>query len=1149
MAGGWRRRVTWVAGVLVGLVALALVLPPLILRGRVLRWVAARATSGLCGEFDLGDGHLGLSVMPDVLLGRPFAVELDEAHIRAPDGTELIGIARVTARVSIARHPWRIVLDDAVAEHGQWKLVDGGAPGARFVDAFRQVPAGGSRASCGERRPPGHGGGHALSSGSTLVVRNLRLEEVDTELSFRDWGLKLPRARAHGTLAVGVPGSAGILFEARDVVAPGGSLRVGRVGTRGMTSATFDEVVISSVAAAAEHPTAIELTVGRARTGRSILSGKAEFEGVFPVPGRPRAPPGMRLEAKWTDTADVLARLEAAWLPPGATLEQVGLGGVITARLDGPYKALTGTITADGAHGHLQATMENGRRAAADVRADGIELAPLLDERLHALFAGRASGRLRARVELAARAADIEATIDEAEVSIDRAARGFGPRHVSLRVGSSPKGPSPVRLSTADTLALALERARLHADTLELDNWRLRWAGLSVRGRVALSLPATTGRLEATVDGSLTSLAAWVPPQICSARGSAKVLVSGPLDHLRAKLVFGPDTQVAFLGERFHAPRAPATATLHGREVSVSELRFTHDGGGQLAARVRGHLDRDLGGHLAIRSYPLSRVPAFGQIKLPDVLGAPRRSSLADVIEGTLDATLDVHGTLPRPSAKGTATVTGVSLAKRPLPDGRFGVHLWPLRATVDGAFGPTFSISGVGSSGPRGAAVTANVVFDGFAVAAWLPKPLDQLISKVTGRTTISVEPGLPPRAASTLHLSGPAGEVDFDGTRRGTSIRAAVRGHVELAGLRPVWSPALTNADGTIDVDLRGGIDYTNPRLDDLAGTVQISRALRVQPRNARLILQAEPGGRILVDGPRFSTEGLAVTTPGARAELRGEVRIDVDDPARSPVALQASGQLDAGALARRISIPLLASAAGDATFAVRARGEASAPSIDGQARFDGVELRPARAGWPTVRLDGSIEARGHTVSTRGLRVVTNPGGTLTIGGANGPASVEILSLQPPQLGRVEVPVTARGLRIGGPSSSLEIGALDLSVRLEGDDHALTLRGDVGIARARFDPRGRKPAKAGPSRPWFESLPPHLTLDLTLHGVGDAVSIKIPMLPDVSLAFACHVDATHQGARLSGRLHGDGLYSRMAVTVYDWFKSEDVRACRVIK
>src|SRR5262249_6216066 len=154
-------------------------------------------------------------------------------------------------------------------------------------------------------------------SGVTLVIRDILLDEVDTELDFAAWGLKLPRVRARGSLGIGLPGTGGILFDARDVKAPGGALRIGRADQRGMTRAAFDEVVISRVATTAEQPTDIALTVAGARTGRSNLTGKARFTNVFRLPGVKRAlrpPSGVQMDARWTDMADMLAGLEAAWM-------------------------------------------------------------------------------------------------------------------------------------------------------------------------------------------------------------------------------------------------------------------------------------------------------------------------------------------------------------------------------------------------------------------------------------------------------------------------------------------------------------------------------------------------------------------------------------------------------------------------------------------------------------------------------------------------------------------------------------------------------------------------------------------------------------------------------------------------------------------
>src|SRR5262249_22699313 len=155
--------------------------------------------------------------------------------------------------------------------------------------------------------------------------------------------------------------------------------------------------------------------------------------------------------------------------------------------------------------------------------------------------------------------------------------------------------------------------------------------------------------------------------------------------------------------------------------------------------------------------------------------------------------------------------------------------------------------------------------------------------------------------------------------------------------------------------------------------------------------------------------------------------------------------------------------------------------------------------------------------------------------IGAPTTPASVEILSFEPPRLGRVDVPVAARGLHFGDASSLMSVGALDLSLRLFGDASLLTLRGDVGIANARVDSSKSKPGpRTGPSKPWFEGLPPRLLLDLNVHGPAHAISVAVPVVPDVSVGFTCHVSASRGGATMSGHIRGSTVWSRMAITLY---------------
>jgi hypothetical protein len=49
------------------------------------------------------------------------------------------------------------------------------------------------------------------------------------------------------------------------------------------------------------------------------------------------------------------------------------------------------------------------------------------------------------------------------------------------------------------------------------------------------------------------------------------------------------------------------------------------------------------------------------------------------------------------------------------------------------------------------------------------------------------------------------------------------------------------------------------------------------------------------------------------------------------------------------------------------------------------------------------------------------------------------------------------------------------------------------------------------------------------------------------VTVDFQCHLVATQRGAALSGRLQGQGAYSRAAVAVYDWLTPGSLRRCQI--
>jgi hypothetical protein len=1152
----WGRRVAWA---LLALVVLLPALPPLLLRGALLRWVVARQTEPLCGAIRIDDGRLGWLVVPDLLLGRPFSVEVDGVRVAGADGAETLRAERISATVDLGRNPWRVVLDAAVVSHGRWRLtVDG--TGGGFLGAFRAVPAGATRAEClapAPARGAPRSTPHATSGGGSLVARDVRLDEIDVELDFPVWGLALPRVRASGSLAVGTPGGTGFTFDVHDATAPGGTLRAGPGGaaaTLATTTAHFDDVVIARVGVSPDEPRNLALTVARADTGRSRLAGTAVFENVFArrgPRGGERHPPGLVLEARWERLADAAARLDAPWLPRTALGEV--LDGALVARVRGPFRALSGTLSLEGPRVGIEATVERGERATLDARASDLWLAPFLHDSLKPLLAGQVTGHLRAELELSAGLADVDLRIPSADLELARADAGSEPRRLAFRVGPRAPGTPPRSPAEAgETLELGLTSARLFRRTLRLEGLSARWAEVSARGALTLEMPRRAGgapaspaRLDAKATVAVAGIARWVPRATASARVLAQATLTGTLDHLRARVAFAPSTTATILGQRFRAP-SQATLTLdEERTLTLFRLVLAREGGGKLAARGRAERAGPLDGELLVTDYPLAALPGLGRVPLPAALARGRATSLGDALEGRLDATLKVTGPTVRPAVSGTLTLAEVALAGRRVGDGHLRIRARGQTLALGGTLGPALSLDAGVMRRRDGVAADMNVKLHDFALAPWLPPTLSGLELAVSGDGRVAVAPRRPLATHAELRLSGAGSVLDLRGETSGEEVRATARGRVELAGLRPLWRRALADADGALTLDLA-----TAPGAP-LTGTLAVARALALQPLGWPLALGVAEGGRLDVDGAHVHAPGLALTTAGERVDLAGDVWVDLEAPERSRVALTAKARLDAGALVRQARVPALASAAGTITLDARATGELRAPEATGTARLDAVELHPAAAAWPAVRVNGAIEANGRGFRAHGLRVETIGAaiatGALTVGADDAPASVDVGAWWPLRVSRLDVPLVARGLRVGTTTSSFAVRALDLRLRLAGDPaRELVLSGDVGVEGARFDPFGGKKSAGGPSRAWYAALPPRLTLDLTLHGPDDAVVVAVPVLPDVDLGFRCHVGGSARGGTIAGQLHGRGLYSRFMLAL---FAPAGARQCRVLK
>jgi hypothetical protein len=115
---------------------------PLIVRGPVLAHLVEHESKDLCGTVQVSGGHVSLGLAPALLFQRPFDVVLEGTHMRELDGSDTFRARSVRARLSVHRHPWRVIVERAVISDGGWRLVDKGL-GQPLTEALRKIPPAG----------------------------------------------------------------------------------------------------------------------------------------------------------------------------------------------------------------------------------------------------------------------------------------------------------------------------------------------------------------------------------------------------------------------------------------------------------------------------------------------------------------------------------------------------------------------------------------------------------------------------------------------------------------------------------------------------------------------------------------------------------------------------------------------------------------------------------------------------------------------------------------------------------------------------------------------------------------------------------------------------------------------------------------------
>ena len=1161
-SGQRRRRIGRITATVLGALLLLLTLLPLVVRGPVARWAVARATAGLCGKFEISGGHLGWAAVWQLLLGAPTDFAIEDVRITGADGKVVFSAARFEARLEIHLRPFRLVLSDVLMARGGWRLaLPDNAVGS--FDAFLGVPDEG-RAGCLDpharrtSKAPRRGG----PSGS-IVIRNVQFEDVDVDLAFTPWELELARVNAVGMLALGGDGPP-LQFEARDVIAAGGALRIGRRGEAWTARVPFDAVTITDVGVTPAAPSDLRLEVAAAQTGRARLSGRATFRNIL-SPRANQPPPGaagLEVDARWANFGGALSGLDASWRPEGAWAKH--LDGNLRATIDGPFTALAGALQVEGGGTRLTARVAHG---AADLSLAfaGVETGWMLDPSLRPLLGGLLHGTFHASARLWPTFAGLEAEIPDADLRLDRRRAPSGPRHFELRIGNSGRGEG-----ATDTLYATVTSIRLADAILRLADLRVDWTGLKARvdARVAFAAPARgptkTGpaapkRARSGVDarGTLAVAAVedWIPGGAVTGPLRLSATAQGTIERVDLELGFPPPSTIGVLGHRFVLPRRFALLWASGVGLSMPRVQLRRVGGGTVDVGGSLRDDGQITASLRVRDYPVAEVDGLDQ------------GALRGKLTGTLQGDLALGGRLDRPSVQGKVGVTALAFDKRPVGDLAMSLRLSADGGEADATIDPGVTVQARVRRRPT-LAIDAAVALRDRALGPWLPAPFTGAALSASGDAKVGYHAGAPSGALSgdaTVQLAGPGlTGMTIDGQARGPEVRARLKGEMDVARWPQLWSRVLTSATGALDIDLTvvpvvtsEGLGSAHPRL---SGNVRIGHALVLRTARWPAPFTVDVGGRLALDGEALALDGFTITTPGLRGSIGGHATLDTSDFGRTRLALALKAELDAEHFPVRL--PASVSARGRATIDAQIGGTLGAtpgPRIDGNAQLDGltVQLSPTT---PAARASGLVEAHGDTLRTAALRVEIAGVGAVAIGRPGSPASAQVASLSPFRLGAVDVPFTGRDLKIGQPTSPLYIPDLDTDLRLTGDGRSeLTVSGVVAVAGGSYDSsRGgpkKRPwastpsAKPRASGPWYQALPPHLTLDLELRGSNKGLSVAVPVLPNVTVDFQCHLLATSHGARWTGHLRGDGAYARTALAIADWFRDSDLRGCQLTK
>ncbi|HXJ22259.1 MAG TPA: translocation/assembly module TamB domain-containing protein [Polyangia bacterium] len=748
-------------GGLAGTVVVAVLAASAILQGPRLGHLIEGALPPLAGKMHIGGVTWRLRALGDLLTDEPTPITVDDLRITDPEGTVVLDVPHLEARVRL-----RTLLKGSFAietlrvPQALWRFSQlKHGEGIGFLAALAPKPTTPAPPPPDPNQP-----------GSSFAIADAELGDLTALFDFPGvWGLELRHAHGHVSLLQSTvdPHHPVFGFDATSVVAEGG----GALRILGDNVLPFDRVVINRIATTQDRPDDIQLNLGEADTGRSQLSGRGAFTGIY----GPNDTPGIDLRIAFEHAGDALTAVAAG--KGLADLKVSGDSARITAELTQPFekiKVAAQLAGLDVRYGDYRAE-DLGLALAFDGGAGRVDVSRLS---LGAPGGGKLGGDAQLDTQRLALTAKLAFTGFRTDSYLPPDVRAMGAGRLDGRIEAlGDLGKSKVRLPRID-----LRLARSGTGGLPRE--------LRLRGRAEASPAlARTEGLTVTVPGAEATVRGSV--DLARQRLDVGLAVSAPaLARLLHDLDLPPLAQAARLDARATGaiadPTASADLVVEGLGAGTRRVR-------RLDARValeHGLLRLE---HLQGPAFG-GKIDARGTVQLAGTADKRGRRTGAPVLDLRLDARdIDLAEVAPGAGVTGRVTVSAEAHGPADAPVARLEIpggtplrilgdafSLGPVAVALDGKTADIKSLHvahrGGGTADVRGRlgladqALSLDVALDGFPLAA---------IPGASGAALTGL-------AAARLHLGGRvdrpqvAGELDLrDVTARGVAMG---NGHLAL-------------------------------------------------------------------------------------------------------------------------------------------------------------------------------------------------------------------------------------------------------------------------------------------------------------------------------------------------------------------------------